>query len=165
MSGFVFKRQKHVPIYRDNLPVITAKRIMPARDIYHNTVKNALEKSGWQITADPLFIKYGEINLYIDLAADNMLAAEKNGEQIAIEIKSFSSISLIHEFHAAIGQFINYRIALQKTNSNRKLFLAVENETYQLLFKHVLVKDVIEIQQISYFVFNAETEEITLWQT
>jgi Holliday junction resolvase-like predicted endonuclease len=34
---------------------------MPSRDIYHNTVKNALEKTGWKITADPLFIKYGEI--------------------------------------------------------------------------------------------------------
>lgn len=62
-------------------------------------------------------------------------------------------------------EFSNYRIALQKTNPNRKLFLAVENESYQLLFKHILVKDVITIQQISYFVFNAETEEITLWQT
>jgi hypothetical protein len=138
---------------------------MPTRDIYHNTVKIALEKSGWQITADPLFIKYGEINLYIDLAADNMLAAEKNGEQIAVEIKSFSGLSLIHEFHAAIGQFINYRIALQKNNPDRKLFLAVENESYQLLFKHSLVKDVITIQQISYFVFSAENEEITQWQS
>jgi hypothetical protein len=138
---------------------------MPSRDIYHNTVKNALEKTGWKITADPLFIKYGEINLYIDLAADNMLAAEKNGEQIAVEIKSFSGLSLIHEFHAAVGQFINYRIALQKNNPDRKLFLAVENESYQLLFKHILVKDVITLQQISYFVFNVGTEEISLWQT
>jgi hypothetical protein len=138
---------------------------MPSRDIYHNTVKNALEKNGWQITADPLFIKYGEINLHIDLAADNMLAAEKNGEQIAIEIKSFSGLSLIHEFHAAIGQFINYRIALQKTKSDRKLYLAIENKTYQTLFKHMLVKDVIAIQQISYFVFDAEKEEINQWQS
>ncbi len=27
---------------------------MPARDIYHDTVRNALEKDGWTITHDPV---------------------------------------------------------------------------------------------------------------
>lgn len=82
-----------------------------------------------------------------------------------MEIKSFRGISLIHEFHAAVGQFINYRIALQKTEPNRKLFLAVETESYELLFKHILVKDVIASQQINYFVFDSKKEEINQWQT
>jgi len=29
---------------------------MPARDVFHNTVRVALEKDGWAITHDPLFI-------------------------------------------------------------------------------------------------------------
>jgi hypothetical protein len=30
---------------------------MPAKDIYHDTVKNALVKDGWTITHDPLRIR------------------------------------------------------------------------------------------------------------
>lgn len=43
---------------------------MPAKDIFHNTVKNALQKEGWIITHDPLFIRFGQVELYIDLGAE-----------------------------------------------------------------------------------------------
>ncbi|MBR8827130.1 MAG: xisH family protein [Gomphosphaeria aponina SAG 52.96 = DSM 107014] len=32
---------------------------MPAKDIYHNNVKNALIKDGWNITHDPLRLEWG----------------------------------------------------------------------------------------------------------
>ena len=31
---------------------------MPARDTYHNAVKQALIKDGWTITADPYTVEY-----------------------------------------------------------------------------------------------------------
>jgi len=62
---------------------------MPAKDIFHNTVKNALQKEGWTITHDPLSIRFGKVELYVDLGAEKLIAAQKNGEQIAVEIKSF----------------------------------------------------------------------------
>jgi len=40
---------------------------MPAKDIYHDQVRNALEKENWQITKDPLVLKWGIRDLYIDL--------------------------------------------------------------------------------------------------
>ncbi|RKZ75628.1 MAG: hypothetical protein DRQ57_06725 [Gammaproteobacteria bacterium] len=40
---------------------------MPAKDTYHNIVKNALIKDGWKITDDPLVLQFGETNLYADL--------------------------------------------------------------------------------------------------
>jgi hypothetical protein len=30
---------------------------MPAKDVYHDTVKNALIKEDWTITNDPFFIR------------------------------------------------------------------------------------------------------------
>jgi hypothetical protein len=39
---------------------------MPARDIYHEIVKRALIKDGWTITDDPLTLKFGETELYVD---------------------------------------------------------------------------------------------------
>jgi hypothetical protein len=42
---------------------------MPAKDIFHNTVKSALQKEGWQITDDPLRLKWGFRELFVDLGA------------------------------------------------------------------------------------------------
>jgi hypothetical protein len=71
-----------------------------ARDLFHNAVKAALLKEDWEITADPLKIKIDGVKLEIDLAADRVLAAEKSGRKIAIEIKSFLNNSTITDFHA-----------------------------------------------------------------
>jgi hypothetical protein len=46
---------------------------MPAKDIYHNTVRTALEKDGWTITNDPLPLKIGKRTLNVDLGAKNYL--------------------------------------------------------------------------------------------
>lgn len=87
---------------------------MPAKDFFHNTVKNALQKDGWVITDDPLHLKYGGLNLYVDLGAEKILAAEKAGQKIAMEIKSFTQLSPVNEFHKALGQFMGYRLVLKQ---------------------------------------------------
>lgn len=85
---------------------------MPAKDKFHELVKTALENQGWTITHDPYHIDLGFVDFYIDLGAEQLLAATKDSEKIAVEIKTFLAPSTISEFHTAVGQFINYRIAL-----------------------------------------------------
>lgn len=85
---------------------------MSARDVFHIAVKTALQKDGWQVIADPLKLEWGEVELYVDLAAERLLAAERQGNKIAVEVKSFLGQSEIYEFHGALGQFINYRTVL-----------------------------------------------------
>ena len=86
---------------------------MTAKDIFHDTVRKALEKEKWIITDDPLFIRSLGINFYVDLAAERIIGIEKEGQKIAVEIKSFVAASAIAEFHKALGQYMNYRLALQ----------------------------------------------------
>lgn len=57
---------------------------MPAKNIFHDAVRKGLEKEGWVITEDPLEIEIGGVEMYIDLGADRILAAEKKGEKIAV---------------------------------------------------------------------------------
>lgn len=57
---------------------------MPVKDIYHNTVRAALEKDGWAITDDPLKLKWGIRELFIDLGATKLLAAQKGEQKIAV---------------------------------------------------------------------------------
>ncbi|MGD1901530.1 MAG: element excision factor XisH family protein [Geitlerinemataceae cyanobacterium] len=60
---------------------------MPARDIYHNEVRNALIKDGWNITDDPYTLEYKGLRLYADLGAEKLLVAERGQQTIAVEIK------------------------------------------------------------------------------
>lgn len=137
---------------------------MPARDIFHNAVKVALQKEGWIITHDPLPIPYGGIDLYIDLGAERMLAAERNGERIAVEIKSFVAPSLVSEFHAALGQFLNYRLVLEVQDPGRELFLAVPFDAYNLFFTQPFPQLAIQRHHVKLIVYNSEDQEITQWQ-
>ncbi len=62
---------------------------MPARDFYHDIVRNALVKDGWTITHDPYPLKLGRKDLFIDWGAEKILAAERGNDKTAVEIKSF----------------------------------------------------------------------------
>jgi XisH protein len=75
-----------------------------ARDLFHENVKIALEKEGWTITNDPLSFKIGNVSVQIYLGAERLIAAERGNEKIAIEIKTFGSLSFITQF---ISKWIN----------------------------------------------------------
>ncbi|MEH2046476.1 element excision factor XisH family protein [Nostoc sp.] len=136
---------------------------MPARDIFHNAVKKGLEKEGWKITHDPLPVSFELGDMYIDLGAEKILAAEREGVKIAVEIKSFFKTSAISEFHTALGQFINYRLALSEQEPDRTLYLAVPIDTYTSFFTIRLVQNIIKIYQLKLITYQPVTEEIVEW--
>jgi hypothetical protein len=74
-----------------------------ARDFYHNNVREALEKDGWRITNDPYTLKVDDIGYEIDFGAEPLIAAEKEEQTIAVEVKSFVGPSNVNEFHKAVG--------------------------------------------------------------
>jgi hypothetical protein len=84
-----------------------------AKDKFHYSVKEALIKDGWGITSDPLAVSIGISTIEIDLAAELAIGAENDGYKIAVEVKSFISKSPISEFHMAMGQYGDYREALE----------------------------------------------------
>jgi len=55
-----------------------------AKDIYHYQVRTALEKDGWIITDDPLTLQFGSRSVFVDLGAKKLLAAERDGQRIAV---------------------------------------------------------------------------------
>lgn len=46
---------------------------MPTYDIFHAEVRSALENDQWTITDDPLYLRFGEEPLYIDLGRSKKL--------------------------------------------------------------------------------------------
>ncbi len=135
-----------------------------ARDAFHNAVKVALQKDGWTITADPLQMKFGKLDLYIDLGAEQVIGAEQNGQKIAIEIKSFLGQSAVTEFHRAVGQFISYRDVLRVVEPERVLYLAVPQLIYDDFFTvQELAQLVVQTNQIKIIVYNPVLETIVQW--
>ncbi|MDZ7961447.1 XisH family protein [Nostoc sphaeroides] len=134
-----------------------------AKDRFHNIVRNALEKDGWNITADPYEINVDDVDFEIDLAAEQLLGAEREGRKIAVEIKSFISPSNVSEFHTALGQFLNYRDALDKIEPDRLLYLAVRLPVYETFFQRKFIISAVEKYQLRLMIYDVEQEIISQW--
>ena len=92
-----------------------------------------------------------------------MLTAEKNGEKIAVEIKSFLGVSTTFEFHTALGQYLEYTVALEDEYPEYMLYLAVPVETYRTFFALQFIQRVVQRYQLKLLVYDEEDEVIVTW--
>jgi len=136
---------------------------MPARDIFHDCVKNALIKADWTITHDPFRIRLTRKNLFVDLGAERLIAADRGTEKIAVEIKSFTRASDIKDLEGALGQFILYERLLLRYDPERTLYLAVTDSVYRTVFEEEAGQILLEDQLIRLFTFDPDQEVINQW--
>ncbi|ETX04108.1 element excision factor XisH family protein [Candidatus Entotheonella palauensis] len=109
---------------------------MAAKDIFHDGVKTALQKDGWTITDDPLHLRLsGVIDLYIDLGAEKLLAAQKEGKKIALE----------------------------DAEPDRTLYLAIPLDVYNEFFTLPFIQSVILRSQLKLIIYDPIREEIAQW--
>ncbi|MEZ4775154.1 MAG: element excision factor XisH family protein [Bacteroidia bacterium] len=137
---------------------------MPAKDIFHEHVRVALEKDGWTITHDPYYLAIGRKSFPIDLGAEKMLAAEKGLEKIVVEVKSFRGGSQINDFHTALGQYLNYRLGLQDVETPRDLYLAMPKAVYESLIEVTLFQRSVEFYDLKLIIFQPTEKQITSWR-
>lgn len=124
-----------------------------AKDFFHEAVKAALIDDGWTITHDPYTFGDevdGKKGLQVDLGAERIIAATRDNEKIAIEVKSFLGASNTYQFHQAAGQYINYRAGIMMQEPDRKLYLAMPKDAFD------------ELQEVPMFVFSCEMNNINL---
>jgi hypothetical protein len=134
---------------------------MSRRDFYHETVKQALIQEGWTITHDP-YIFDTDPQLSTDLGAERLIAAERETEKIAVEIKSFLTESQVVDLEKAIGQYGLYRRFLQMQEPDRELYLAVPQYAYEDIFARQVGLIAIEEFTLQLIVFSPE--ERLLWK-
>lgn len=137
---------------------------MPAKDIHHNAVIEALKKDGWQITHDLLRVLWQEKVMFVDLGAEPIIAAEKAKEKIAVEVKTFINPSAISDIHPAAGQYVFYRSVLRRVQPGRELYLAIPMNAFHSLFDEGCVGEVLlRDEQIHVIVFDPVKKEIIRW--
>jgi XisH protein len=137
---------------------------MSAKNIYHATVKRILEADGWTITDDPLTLSYGGRDLFVDLGAErDTLAAEKQGQKIAVEIQSFLSPSPVRDLQEAVGQFDIYRAILTEKEPDRILYMALPRHVFESILAEKFGQFIIARLQLRLLVFDEEKEQVVQW--
>jgi len=137
---------------------------MPAKDIYHEQVKTALIKDGWTITHDPLTLPFGRrTNIFVDPGAQRLIAASRENQKIAVEIKSFVGKSEMDDLEDALGKYVLYLSLLEEKEPDRMLFLAVTRETFDGVFSepsgHILIRKL----NLRIIIFDDKKEVIVKW--
>lgn len=137
---------------------------MPAKDFYHDAVKEALIKEGWTITDDPLILPAGFTNVFIDLGAERFIGAEKGNEKIAVEIKSFLSKSGLKDFQNAIGQFFVYYKVLQVEEPDRKLYISIPERYKKSFLKDMFFYNMLIELKANIIIYNEQEKSIVEWK-
>ncbi len=136
---------------------------MPAKDIYHDTVRRALQNDGWTITHDPFPLQIGKKRLSADLGAERLISAERGFQRIVVEVKSFVGQSDVRDLEQALGQYVLYRQILNEMGIERSLYLAVTQPTFNSVFTIELGQVLLKNQIVKLIVFDDEREEILQW--
>jgi hypothetical protein len=137
---------------------------MPARNVHHNAVIQALQADGWTITHDPLLIPYGDRRLFVDLGAERTtIGAERGSERIAVEIASFLADSPVRDLQETVGQFVVYRAILSQIEPDRRLYLAVTTGTYDSVFSEPVGELVAAEVRLRVLVFDAHEQKVIRW--
>jgi hypothetical protein len=136
---------------------------MPARDKFHNQVRNALLKDGWTITHDPLRLTWGAKDMYVDLGAERLIAAEKDSQKIAVEIKTFGGFSEIEDLEKAVGQYVVYHDVMVRIEPERTLYLAVSEITFVSLFEEPIGRLLLDNHRVRLVIFDPHSEVIRQW--
>ena len=138
---------------------------MPKKDTFHETVKIALQKEGWHITNDPLFVPTeGGVNFFIDLGLEWIIGAEKEGRKIAVEIKSFDGTSPVYSFYEILGQFLIYEMALEEQIKPWELFIAISYLGFKKLDEAPIFNRAIEKFHLKFVIFDPVYQSVIEWK-
>jgi len=132
---------------------------MSRKDTYHDLVKSALMKEGWRISHEPYFLQ-SDPKLSIDLGAERIIAADKNRDKIAVEVKSFIADSQVTELQRSVGQYGIYRELLKIQEPDRELYLAVPIDAFENIFSRQVGKVAINYFKLKLIVFSFDEEEL-----
>lgn len=136
---------------------------MPRKDRIHEAVKNALVKDGWMITDDPYRIEYEDADVYADLRIEKATHGESTRRVLVIEIKEFVGVSPMARLEEALGQYQVYRSYLRQTAPEEQLYLAVDQASYDALFRRKSFQRIVEDYRLALLIVDVPREEVTQW--
>ena len=97
------------------------------------------------------------------MAEQPVVLAEKDGDRILVEIKSFGGRSFMKDLQNAVGQYTIYRNILALSALEYELFLAIHESVYDAAFQQKAMSQIVELNQLKLLVVNVDTQEVVKW--
>jgi hypothetical protein len=134
--------------------------VLPAKDYYHDTVKRALIKDGWEINREQVLFIIADRHIWIDMEASKT----SEGQKILVEVKGFQGPSQVDELMDAVGKYTVYRAVINETGGQAiPLYLTIPDEAYQRILSERIGVIARQQAQIKLLVFDPGREEIRVW--
>lgn len=134
-----------------------------AKDLIHESIKQALINDGWTVTDDPLQIELEDDgkSLFADLGAEKFIAAIKENKKIVVEVKSLQNPSVLNAFYVLLGQFLAYSYALE--DSDAELFIGASKRGFNKIFGLKFLKGLAIRHSLKFVVVNLPELKIEQW--
>jgi XisH protein len=91
------------------------------------------------------------------------IGARRDNSKIAVEIKDFRGNSAIADLEQAIGQYVLYRLLLDRVDPQRELYLAVSDRTVDEIFSEPIGELVISKLPLKLLIVDIEMAEVRQW--
>ena len=133
---------------------------MPAFDSCHPQILRALQKDGWQISADQFLIRIDRRHrVYIDIEAHH----SRNQSIMVVEVKCFQDVETeTTDLYTAIGQYLVYQSLLQERGIEIPLYLAIPEHAYNGVFKRMALP-ILTQNHVRMMIVDLEQEVIQQW--
>src|SRR5262249_48323070 len=129
--------------------------LMPTQDACRPKVVSALQKDGWVITGQQIYIPRPDLYVFIDIEA------AKSEKQAYIEVKCFPDANTTTEFYTAIGQYLVYRQVIMTERPHHILYLAIPDHIYNDFGETYL--ETIQNNRVKIIIVNTEMEVVAQW--
>ncbi len=124
---------------------------------FYETVRQALDKDGWTITAAPFVVEYEDLRLFADFGA------AKGARSIVVEVGRFNGPSFIGDFHKITGWYYNCRSLMFEAAPESRIYLAVSRQQWEGKFQRPAIQVIIANQKICFLIFDPLTQMIVKW--
>jgi XisH protein len=91
------------------------------------------------------------------------VSCRKNGQKIAVEIKSLVGRSDVDDLEKALGQYLLYHDILAQREPDRILYLAVHEGVWLGIFAEPIGKLLLDNRRLKLLVFDRRAEVIMRW--
>jgi hypothetical protein len=136
---------------------------MPAQDLYHDVVRDALRQDGWRITHTALQLKVRAESRAEELWEGPWLIADKDERKVAVAVDSFVGHSNLVDITQTWRQLGLSRPQLHAMDADRVVYLAVRQATYSACFAGGEGELVLAKEHMRLLVFDPRTEAIIQW--
>lgn len=123
---------------------------------FHEVVKNALVKDGWNLKDENFQVSFGtgDVN-----DTETLMIFDKDQTEIAVISDTFLTASQMQDFHFFVGRYLSVRLLLQTKGFDFQLFSAVTASDFQSFYN----KEILEKEQILLIIYDFEKQKIIRW--